>query len=151
MENYADRKTGSDVGLYGFHIAEQYMYEKPMEEGNHEDVRWAALTGNNVPGLWTQANGNLLQASALPHTDEQMTDVEYKIDLPPSTATVFCLSAKTLGVGSNGCGPQPLPQYVVQSKPTQFSYALRLLPAGQAPTSEIGRLPVTRHRFSQCD
>ena len=42
MENYADRKRGFDVGLYGTGVNEQYAYEKPMERGNHEDVRWAA-------------------------------------------------------------------------------------------------------------
>ena len=38
-------------------------------------------------GLLAQADGGLLQASALPYTDEQMTPIEYTIDLPPSTAT----------------------------------------------------------------
>ena len=158
MENYADRKRGFDVGLYSTGINEQYAYEKPMEYGNHEDVRWAALTGVGTPGLLVQARGELLQASALPHTDEQMTPVEYKIDLPTSQATVLCLSTKTLGVGSNGCGPRPLEKYIVRSKPAKFSYILRLLGTGQQPTPEIGRLsPATRqfvaaeaskHRFS---
>ena len=69
-----------------------------------------------------------------------MTPVEYKIDLPASQATVLCLSAKTLGVGSNGCGPRPLEQYIVWSKPARFSYVLRLLPPGEKATPEIGRL-----------
>jgi beta-galactosidase len=141
MENYADRKSGFDVGLYTTAVNEQYAYEKPMEHANHEDVRWAALSGAGLPGLVAQADGDLLQASALPHTDEQMTPVEYKIDLPASKATVFCLSAKTLGVGSNGCGPRPLEKYIVWSEPARFSYVLRLLPAGQQPTPELGRLP----------
>ena len=119
MENYVDRKRGFDVGLYSTGVNEQYAYEKPMERANHEDVRWAALTGAGLPGLLAQADGDLLQVSALPHTDEQMTPVEYKIDLPPSEATVLCLSAKTLGVGSNGCGPRPLEKYIVWSKPAR--------------------------------
>ena len=82
MENYADRKRGFDVGLYSTGVNEQYAYEKPMERGNHEDIRWAALTGAGLPALLAQADGELLQVSALPHTDEQMTPVEYKIDLP---------------------------------------------------------------------
>jgi beta-galactosidase len=141
MENYADRKRGFDVGLYGMGVNAQYAYEKPMERANHEDVRWAALTGGGLPGLLAQANGDLLQVSALPHTDEQMTPVEYKIDLPTSEATVLCLSVKTLGVGSNGCGPRPLEKYIVRSKQAGFSYILRLLPVGQKPMPELGRLP----------
>jgi beta-galactosidase len=77
MENYAARKSGSDVGLYTTSVSEQYAYEKPMEYCNHEDIRWIALTGAGVPGLRAQANGAFLQASAVPHTDEQMMQVEY--------------------------------------------------------------------------
>jgi beta-galactosidase len=141
MENYADRKRGFDVGLYSTGVNEQYAYEKPMERANHEDVRWAALSGAGMPGLLAQADGDLLQASVLPHTDEQMTPVEYQIDLPKSEATVFCLSVRTLGVGSNGCGPRPLEKYIVWSEPATFSYVLRLLPVGHKPTPELGRLP----------
>ena len=57
MENYADRKRGSDVGLYSTGVNEQYAYEKPMERANHEDIRWAALTGAGLPGLLAQADG----------------------------------------------------------------------------------------------
>ena len=56
---------------------------------------------------------------------------EYTIDLPDSTGTVLCLAARTLGVGSTGCGPRPLDQYIVWSEPATFSYVLRLLPAGK--------------------
>jgi beta-galactosidase len=135
MENYSDRKTGFDVGLYTTGVNDQYAYEKPMERANHEDVRWAALTGAGLPGLKVQATGELLQVAALPHTDEQMMPVEYKIDLPASTATVLTIGAKTLGVGSASCGTQPLDKYKVWSEPAKFSYVLRLLPAGVRLTS----------------
>ncbi|MBC7565817.1 MAG: hypothetical protein H7223_02515, partial [Pedobacter sp.] len=52
--------------------------------------------------------------------------VEYKIDLPKSKGTVLCISHKTLGVGSNSCGPRPLEQYQVYAKPTTFSYQITL-------------------------
>jgi beta-galactosidase len=106
-------------------------YEKPMECGNHEDVRWAAITGKSMPGLLAQAADAPMQAGALPYTDEQITPVEYKIDLPAQTVTAFCFSAKTLGVGSNSCGPRPLNQYLVKSKAAEFSYTLQLLGKGE--------------------
>jgi beta-galactosidase len=132
MENYADRKRGSDVGLYSSSVREQMTpYAKPMECGNHEDVRWAAVSGTGLPGLLAQAQDGLLQAAALPYTDEEMTPVEYSIDLPKSTATVFMVSAHTLGAGSNGCGPRPNDSCIVWSDPAAFSYVLRLIPAGE--------------------
>lgn len=127
IENYADRKTASDVGLYTLDVNNQYEYEKPMEHGNHEEVRWARFNGNGMPSVMFKSDSNLMQVSALPYTDEQMQNVEYKIDLPASEATVFTLATKTLGVGSNGCGPRPLDKYMVWSDNTEFSYTLQLL------------------------
>lgn len=127
MENYADRKSGFDVGRYGSTVAKQLTpYEKPMECGNHEDVRWANLSAEKGAGLTIKKVDALMQVSALPYSDEEMDPVEYKIDLPQSKGTVLCVSHKTLGVGSNGCGPRPLEQYMVYAKPTSFSYQIQL-------------------------
>lgn len=132
MENYVDRMRGSDVGLYTSSVGEQLTpYAKPMEAGNHQDVRWAALTGDKMPGLMAQSEGSLLQISALPYTDEELDIRDYSVDLPTSDKTVLTLSAKTLGVGSNSCGPRPLDPYIVWSDPTEFSYVLQILPEGE--------------------
>ncbi len=142
MENYADRKRGSDVGLYTSLVRDQLTpYSKPMDCGNHEDVRWAALTGKDQPGLLAQPNGGRMQISALPYTDEQLDAAEYAVDLPESNATVLCLSARTLGVGSRSCGPGPMPYATVNSDPIAFRYILRLLRPGETHLSDIARTP----------
>ncbi len=147
MENYSDRKRGSDVGFYDSTVRQQMTpYEKPMECGNHEDVRWAALYGKGLPALMAQAEGGFLQVSALPYTDEVMTPIEYTVDLPPSVSTVVTLASRTLGVGSNGCGPRPLEPYMLRSEAAEFSYILRLLPAGQKEFSSVGRLTAPQNR-----
>jgi beta-galactosidase len=131
MENYSDRKRGSDVGLFASTVPEQMTpYAKPMECGNHEDVRWAAVSGAKLPGLLARPEKGLLQAAALPYTDEQMQTVEYSVDLPPRTVTALVLAARTLGVGSASCGPRPDDACIVWSEPAKFSYVLRLLPEG---------------------
>lgn len=126
IENYSDRKSASDVGIYEIGVNEQYEYEKPMECGNHEEVRWAKLSGKDMPSLMIQSDEKLMQVAALPHTDEQMNPIEYKIDLPVSTATVFCISTKTMGVGSNSCGPRPLDKFQVFADSTSFTYTIKL-------------------------
>jgi len=131
IENYSDRKSASDVGIYELGVNEQYEYEKPMERGNHEEVRWAKLSGAVMPVLSVFSDEKLMQVSALPHTDAQMYPVEYKIDLPVSTATVLNIATKTLGVGSGSCGPRPLDNYLVWSDNTSFTYTLQLLPKGK--------------------
>jgi beta-galactosidase len=126
FENYSDRKSAAEVGVYELGVNEQYEYEKPMEQANHEEVRWARLSGNSMPSLMVKANEKLMQVAALPHTDEQMYPIEYKIDLPASTSTVFCISTKTLGVGSNSCGPRALEKFQVFADPTSFTYTIKL-------------------------
>ncbi len=143
MENYSDRDRGSDVGLYSSSVQEQLTpYPKPMEAGNHEDVRWAALEGVGLPALMAVSEDKLLQISALPLMDEQLDAAAHAEDLPPSTATVLTLDTKTLGTGSSSCGPKPLPQYMVWSDPTEFSYVLRVLSAGDHNLSDAARMPV---------
>ena len=147
MENYSDRKRGSDIGRYRSSVAQQMTpYAKPMDNGNHEDTSWVALRGQGMPTLLAKAEGAPLQFSALPYFDEQMDPVEYSVDLPPSSATVLNLASKTLGVGSASCGPRPLPQYLVDSSATTFSYGLRLLSPTTADVGEIARTiaPINR-------
>lgn len=132
MENYADRKQGSDVAHYFSSVNQQMTgYEKPMECGNHEDVRWANLTSEKGLTFSVKADSSLMQVSALPYSDEEMEPIEYKIDLPKSQGTVLVVSHKTLGVGSWGCGPKPLEQYRVYAKPTTFSYQIQLFGKSQ--------------------
>jgi beta-galactosidase len=127
MENYSDRKRAFDVGLYNSTIAEQLTpYEKPMDCGNHEDVRWLTLSQKDVQALKITSDKELMQFTALPYTDEELERTEYRIDLPKSNATVVCISHKTLGVGSFSCGPKPLPQYLVFAQPASFSYTINL-------------------------
>lgn len=147
MENYSDRKRGSDIGHYRSSVAEQMTpYAKPMDNGNHEDTSWLALRGDGMPTLLAKSEGAPLQFSALPYSDEQMETPEYSVDLPPSNATVLCLASKTLGVGSASCGPRPLPQYLVNSNATAFSYGLRLLPATIGNVTEIARTVAPTNR-----
>lgn len=126
MENYADRKAGSDIGIYQSSVAAQLTpYEKPMECGNHEDVRWAVVS-SPAGSIEVRDRGELLQVSALPYKDEELEPVEYRIDLPKSSSTVVCVAKKTLGVGSWGCGPRPLDQFIPMSTVQQFSYTLQI-------------------------
>ena len=128
MENYSDRKHAFDISLYQSTVKEQLTpYEKPMECGNHEDVKWAIVKNAVGYGILVNSDASPLQVSALPYSDEELEKPEYRIDLPESNKTVLCVSHLTLGVGSNGCGPRPLEPYMVYAKPTIFNYELQLL------------------------
>ena len=132
--------TASAASTWAFTAARRQRAVRLREADGARQPRGRSLgraDRGGLPGLLAQANGDLLQVSALPHTDEEMTPVEYKIDLPASEATVFCLGAKTLGVGSNGCGPRPSTVHRLV-EPATFSYVLHAIPPG--PTSDLPAL-----------
>jgi beta-galactosidase len=99
-----------------------------MEACNHEDVEWVRLQSKTGTPIRFSAAGAPLQMSALPYSDEELEKAAYRIDLPSSTRSVLCISAKTLGVGSNACGPKPMPASTVLSRPGSFSYEMVLMP-----------------------
>ncbi len=145
QENYPDRQLGAEIARYASTVRAQFTpYVAPMECGNHSDARWCALTrGPQGPGLRVDfvpqpGNADLpggCSFSALPYTDEQLDKEAYAHTLPPSTATVLCLMAKTLGVGSAGCGPAPFDAYRIYAEPAVFALRLTPLPSGSAPES----------------
>lgn len=125
LENYPDRKRGSDIGQWSATTRELFTpYVATMECGNHEDTRWVAVGGKGA-ALLARAQGGTMSFSALPWSDEELASVTHPHLLPQSTATVLCLSARTLGVGSAGCGPRPLPQHVIYNEPLAFSCVLK--------------------------
>jgi beta-galactosidase len=51
-ENYLDRKTSAEVGVYESAVADQYTpYIRPSENGYKTDTRWLLLTNDEETGL----------------------------------------------------------------------------------------------------
>ncbi len=56
-ENYADRKTSAEVGLYESTVDDQYVpYIRPQENGYKTDTRWLTLTDETGTGLLVSGN-----------------------------------------------------------------------------------------------
>ena len=56
-ENYSDRKTSAETGLYESTVADQYVpYIRPQENGYKTDVRWLSLTDNDGNGILVSGN-----------------------------------------------------------------------------------------------
>ncbi|WP_371765394.1 glycoside hydrolase family 2 TIM barrel-domain containing protein [Massilia sp.] len=65
-ESYADRKTGSALGLYAGKVADQYHgYIRPQESGNKTDVRWFRLQGADGAGIRVDAADGPIAFNAL--------------------------------------------------------------------------------------
>jgi beta-galactosidase/beta-glucuronidase len=125
-ENYCDRRDSARLGLFRGSVLDQYVpYLKPQENGNKTEVRWAAVTDRHGFGL--KAIGEpVFETSVHPWTAEELTGARHPHELPVSHRTVFNLDYHQCGLGSNSCGPGPLPQYLFNlTEPVVFYLRLR--------------------------
>ncbi len=145
-ENYSDRKTAADMGIWSSTVAEQYTaYVKPQENGNHEDIRWLALTGADDRGLVIVSAGDPIAASALHFSATDLAAVKHAYELKPRTDTVLSLDAKHSGLGNGSCGPGVLLRYAVTIQP----YHLAVIFAPCASASNDGALAAQARALRQ--
>ena len=127
-ENYADRKTSTDMGVWTSTVTEQYLpYVRPQETGNHEDVRWVELTDPLGGGLKVSAEENPFAFSALHFTARDLASVRHNFELSARAEVILSLDAKMSGLGNSSCGPGVLEKFSVP--PTNYSLKLRFAPA----------------------
>ncbi|MDQ0584186.1 glycoside hydrolase family 2 TIM barrel-domain containing protein [Streptomyces rishiriensis] len=123
-EAYPDTGAASMLGQWDGSIEEmQTPYLRPQENGARADVRWAELGGLRIEGdpeFWF---------SARRWTSEQLDAARHLTDLTPGDTVWVNLDHGQHGIGSQSCGPGPLPQYFLNAEPVEFSFVF----------SEIGR------------
>jgi len=125
-ESYVDRKESARVGVYAGTVEEQYVpYLFPQENGNKADTRWAAITNLRGEGLLCMGMP-VINVSVHHYTTEDLTASAHPHELTRIEETVVHLDYQQGGLGSNSCGPRPLPQYLLQ--PVEMSFAVRIKP-----------------------
>lgn len=136
MENYADRKDAAYVGIYEDSVSRQWTnYVRPQETGNHEEVRWMAVTNFDGKGFLFVA-ADRMAASALHARAEEMVDTTnyrklvHRYEIPVRKETVLCLDTKHRPLGNASCGPGPMRKYELLSAPTVFSFIM--MPLGRS-------------------
>lgn len=124
-EAYPDTKSASVLGRWESTVdALQTPYVRPQENGARADVRWAELGGLRIDGdpeFWFTARR---------WTTEQLDAAGHRTDLVPGTASDSGSAAGVWvnldhgqhGIGSQSCGPGPLPQYFLAAEPAEFSF-----------------------------
>ncbi len=156
QENYKDRRSGAFVGIYESPVAEQIAeYAKPQETGNHEDVRWCALTNADGEGVIFVAGTGTFSAGALPVTamDLLMASNPYKLNgkIENSETTIVTLDAGVRGLGGASCGPDTEKRDKVFAAPTDFAFIIRPVTKGEdlselANVSTSGVAPISVSR-----
>ena len=127
-ENYIDRKTGYNVGLYQSTVEDFFVdYIKPQETGNRTDVRWVSMTNDDGIGLLAKSF-TPIEFNALEYTPEQLTNSLHSYLLPESDSVIWRLNYKQMGLGGdNSWGAKPLDKYQIPANQT-YSYTYTLKP-----------------------
>ncbi|MBU0714603.1 MAG: DUF4981 domain-containing protein [Verrucomicrobia bacterium] len=141
-ENYDDRKESAHVGVYGGAVQDQYVpYIRPQENGNKTEVRWATLTDPQGIGLLV-IGLPLLNLSAHHYSTEDLTWFMHAHELHRRKETYLNLDYRQGGLGSNSCGPRPLPQYLLMPEPMSFRVRLRPFTTSDSPWSLSRSMPL---------
>ncbi|MGV9629706.1 glycoside hydrolase family 2 TIM barrel-domain containing protein [Streptomyces sp. NPDC003487] len=118
-EAYPDTREASAIGLWHATVdALQTPYVRPQENGARADVRWAELGGLRVEGdpeFWLTARR---------WTTQQLDAARHRTDLTPGDRVWVTLDHGQHGIGSQSCGPGPLPRYFLHAEPAEFSFVL---------------------------
>ncbi len=116
-EAYPDTKRASMLDRWESSVDElQTPYVRPQENGARADVRWVELGGLRIEGdpeFWFTARR---------WTTEQLDAATHLTDLTPGETVWVNLDHGQHGIGSQSCGPGPLPQYHLRAEPTEFSF-----------------------------
>jgi beta-galactosidase/evolved beta-galactosidase subunit alpha len=125
-ESYIDSKEAGRIGRWQATVDELHTpYVFPQENGNRTDVRWVAVTGKSGFGLRAEGDPTL-NFSAHHYTTEDLDRAAHTYDLPHREEVTLILDHRHHGLGSNSCGPAPLPQHQLKVEP--FRWTWRLVP-----------------------
>ena len=139
-ENYADRKTSADVGLYESNVADQYVpYIRPQENGYKTDTRWLTLTNDNGTGIMVSGDP-LFCFSALNYLHDDFESPgklsQYRADaktanthtnsIKPRELVNLNIDLGQMGVGGDNSWGAPVhPQYRLLERRYEYSFRLR--------------------------
>lgn len=128
FENYWDRKTSANVGVYNTTVDSMFVsYIRPQETGNRTDVRWVCLTNSSGKGLMAVGMPDF-EFNALQYTPWELESKKHPYELVKNSSVVLRLNYHQMGVGGdNSWGARPHPEFTLYSNKA-YTYQFRLLP-----------------------
>jgi beta-galactosidase len=128
QENYSDRKTGADLGVWKTTVAAEYVdYVMPQEHGHHTDVRWleVATSGATKSTVRIEA-ASTLEFNATHFSAEDLYAAKHTTDIKPRPETILYLDCAHRGLGTQSCGPDTLEAYRIPAGKHFFDYTIRI-------------------------
>ena len=139
-ENYIDRKTSADIGLYESTVSLQYVpYIRPQENGYKTDTRWLTLTNDNGEGIMVtgrplfcfaalnnihddfESPGNLAR-----YRKDAKSANKHINDVKPRDLINLNVDFGQMGVGGDDSWGAPIhPQYRLMERSYEYSFRMR--------------------------
>ena len=151
IDNFNDRKVGMNIEIFRQKVGDEIILGKPQAMGNHEEVRWAALTDAKGQGAAFIADG-IMSASAIPWSEMAITEAGHPYQLPASDGVYLHLDTKVTGLGGNSCGQgAPLVHDRAKAAIRNFGFIIRPLASAAAlektvKVSAAGETPIIVNR-----
>jgi beta-galactosidase len=141
-ENYADRWTSAEVGLYESTVSDQYVpYIRPQENGYKTDTRWVTLTddsGNGIlvsgaPLFCFQALNNIHDDFESPgklseYRKDAKTANTHTINVKPRDLVNLNIDLGQMGVGGDDSWGAPVhKEYRLLENKYEYSFRIRAI------------------------
>ncbi|MBQ5817083.1 MAG: DUF4981 domain-containing protein [Bacteroidaceae bacterium] len=130
-ENYIDRNSCTDLGIYRQSVDEQfYPYIRPQENGTRSDLRWWRVLNAAGTGVEIVSEAPF-SASALHYTIESLDEGMHKQqghsqEVEEANLTNLCIDKVQMGLGCvNSWGALPMKEYMVPYKDYSFTFIMR--------------------------
>lgn len=130
VENYADRKTTTFIGLYSQSVDEQfYPYIRPQENGTKSDIRWWEIMDASGNGFKITSEAPF-SASALHYTMESLDEGTRKQnghsqEVQEADQTDLLIDKAQMGLGCvNSWGALPREEYRLKYGDYKFVFIL---------------------------
>ncbi|MDT0552695.1 glycoside hydrolase family 2 TIM barrel-domain containing protein [Urechidicola vernalis] len=136
FENYNDRNTAANVGVYNSLVANFFEpYIRPQENGNRTEVRNVSFVNNSNEGFYFEALNTPISFSSHhnPMSDFDPGNIKkqtHTIDIKPKDAVYLHIDHAQVGVGGddswsrNGLAD---PQYRIDPNNCEFSFSINLI------------------------
>ena len=132
-ENYSDRNTASQLGIYNSKVCDQYVpYTRPQENGYKTDLRWLTLTDNEGKGIRIEGLQpicvNAMQNKPEDFDPGLSKKYRHTNDITPNLHEVFLsvdLAQRGLG-GDTSWGAFPHEQYRLNAKEYHYGYVIKI-------------------------
>ncbi|WP_418666959.1 glycoside hydrolase family 2 TIM barrel-domain containing protein [Allofournierella sp.] len=102
-ESYADKRAAARLSLWQETVDGATEHIRPQEERSHWGCTELTLACP-AAALRVESEQDFC-FSALPYTQEQLTQTRHDFELQPADACVLCLDHRQAGIGSGSCGP----------------------------------------------